>query len=288
MPCNVTGADMEITHSIRPLLRALPFQFGKGKLAHYLLQPTEIPSQCIRTKSGVLVRTHQDKMYRDIYLYGEYEHNLTTCISRIVKPGFFCLDIGANFGYYSVLLAKATRNKGAVHSFEPVSFIHDLARETMELNGVSDCVVLNNWGLGAADGEFTVYSFKNLPHGHASSNDLGRADAVPHRCRVTTLDQYAAKHNLKAVDFVKIDVEGDELSALRGGQHLLRRSNAAIAFETNISCLTARNLVPEDLENFLRGCGYRQFLDVPAHRAVRRVSHLDSEVDSNYLAFKST
>ena len=160
---------MEISHSIRPLLRAIPFQFGKGKLAHYLLQPTEIPTQCIRTKSGVLVRTRQDKMYRDIYLYGEYEHILTQCIQRIVKPGFTCLDVGANFGYYSVLLAKAIQDEGAVHSFEPVPFIYNLTRETMELNGVLDCVVLNNCGLGAAEGEFTVYSFKNLPHGHASS-----------------------------------------------------------------------------------------------------------------------
>jgi hypothetical protein len=79
---------MVATHSIRPLLRWLPFQFGKGKLAHYLLQPTEIPTTDVRTKSGVLVRTAQDKMYRDIYLYGEYEQNLTARIRDVVKPGF--------------------------------------------------------------------------------------------------------------------------------------------------------------------------------------------------------
>ena len=122
----------------------------------------------------------------------------------------------------------------------------------------------------------------------ATSNDLGRMDAVAHRCRVTTLDQYAATHDLKTVDFIKIDVEGDELSALRGGQRLLQRSNATVAFEINISCLAARKLVPGNLEDFLRFCGYRTFLEVPNHRAVRSVAHLEPAADSNYLAFKSS
>ncbi|HXM94763.1 MAG TPA: FkbM family methyltransferase [Candidatus Dormibacteraeota bacterium] len=97
----------------------------------------------VRTKSGVVVRTRQDKMYRDIYLYGEYEQSLTTCIKNIVKPNFLCLDIGANFGYYSVLLASLVKGQARVHSFEPVPFIHELTQETIKKNGVEECVVLN-------------------------------------------------------------------------------------------------------------------------------------------------
>ena len=277
---------MVITHSIRPLLRMLPFQFGKGKLAHYLLQPTEIPIECSRTKSGVLVRMRQDKMYRDIYLYGEYEAELTACIQRIVKPGFICLDIGANFGYYSVLLAELTENSALVHAFEPVPSIYKLTQETVEQNGVAERVVLNNCGLGVENGEFTVYTFTQLPHGHSSSNDLGMPDAVPHRCRVTTLDRYAEEHDLKEVDFIKVDVEGDELNVLKGGERLLRRSRATVAFEVNMTCLIARNLVPEAIEDFLRSCGYMEFLQIRTHRAARKVPHLAPRVGSDYIAFK--
>jgi FkbM family methyltransferase len=278
---------MVTTHLIRPFLRWLPFQFGKGKLAHYLLQPAEIPTMDVCTKSGVVIRTAQDKVYRDIYLYGEYEHNLTSHIKKIVKPGFVCLDIGANFGYYSVLLAKLTRAKMAVHAFEPVPFIYKLAQETVKQNGVEDCIVLNNRGLGATCGEFIVYSFSHLPHGHASSNDLGRADAVAHRCKVATLDEYADKYGLRTVDFIKADVEGDELSAFRGGERLLRRSKATIAFEVNMSCLTARSLEPKAVEDFLRSCGYTEFLQVPPHRPAHKVPHLASQAGCDYIASKA-
>ena len=278
---------MVATHSIRPLLRWLPFQFGKGKLAHYLLQPAEIPTTDVRTKSGVLVRTSQDKMYRDIYLYGEYEQNLTARIRNIVKPGFTCLDIGANFGYYSVLLAKLAGSHGSVHAFEPVPFIYRLAQETVRQNGVEGCVSLNNCGLSGRSAEFTVYSFSQLPHGQASSNDLGKPDAVPHRCRVITLDEYADERGLRAVDFVKADIEGDELGALSGGERLLRRSDAVIAFEINIPCLKARHLEPRAVEDFLRGCGYTEFLQVPVHRGARKVAHLWPELGCDYMAFKS-
>lgn len=278
---------MVAAHSIRPLLRWLPFQFGKGKLAHYLLQPTEIPSMDVRTKSGVVIRTAQDKIYRDIYLYGEYEHNLTSLIRNIIKPGSVCLDIGANFGYYSVLLAKLAGAGAAVHSFEPLPFIYRLAQETVKQNAVEERVILNNCGLGTTEGEFIVYSFSQLTHGHASSKDLGRQDAIAHRCKVTTLDEYADERGLRTVDFIKSDVEGDELSAFRGGERLLRRSNATVAFEVNIPCLTARNLEPEAVEDFLRTCGYTEFIQVLPHRTARRVPHLAQQLGCDYIASKT-
>ena len=276
---------MKLAHYMRPVLWQLPFQYGKGTLAHYILHKDEIPSASVRAKSGVLVQLHQDNIYRDIYLYGEYEPRVTECIKRYVRVGFSCLDIGANFGYYSALLGRYAGREGAVHSFEPLPFYYQMAQRTIEDNGVSSQVRLNNVGLGAQDGEFVVYTFPDRTQGTASSNDLGDPGAIPHRCKVTTLDEYADKVGLKSVDFIKADVEGDELSVFRGGKRLLSRSKAAIVFEVNINCMIARGNSPAMVEDFLRECGYKSFIEVRAHRASRPVEHL-AEEGGNYLALK--
>lgn len=89
------------------------------------------------------------------------------------------------------------------------------------------------------------------------------------------------------MDFIKVDVEGDELGVLSGVERLPRRSKATIAFEVSVPCLRARNLRPRAVEDFVRSCGYAEFLEMPSHRAARKVPHLAPELGCDYLAFKA-
>jgi len=277
---------MRVVRFARPLLRLWPFQAGKERLVS-LLDVKEIPEGTLtRMKVGVTLRLHEDPMYRAPFLYGEYEALHTRLIQSIIRPGDVCLDIGANFGYYSALFSKLVGATGKVHGFEPVPAFYALAQETIELNGASSIAKLHNVGLGSATGTFTVYTFSELAQGFASSSDLNRTDTTPHLCSVTTLDKFVEANAIRRVDLMKVDVEGDELNVFLGGKQLLSTPFApAITFEINTNCLSARALTPDDVQAVLAEYGYCTFFRIPHRGRIYKVAKL-LNFSSDYVAFK--
>ncbi|GAH14229.1 unnamed protein product, partial [marine sediment metagenome] len=61
-----------------------------------------------------------------IYRYGFHEENLTKMISEYLKPGMTFFDIGAHFGYFTMLVSYIVGEKGMVHSFEPISNTYEV------------------------------------------------------------------------------------------------------------------------------------------------------------------
>ncbi len=242
----------------------------------------------VATREGIRVRIRRDKMFRRIYLFGEYESAATRIFRRLVRPGDVVIDAGANFGWFTCLFAKQVGHSGQVHAFEPVADIADQTRDTLQINAVGHHVYLNICGLGASEGEFTVYSFPGKSLGHASATDLGRADAIPHKCAIATLDGYVQKAGLSHVDLIKADVEGHELELFRGARKLLGREDAPIlAFEINQTCLRDRGLRPAALGEFLRDVlGYTSFWQIGESDGPRSVQAELADLDANYAAAK--
>ena len=209
---------------------------------------------------------------------------LTAVFKKLVQPGDVCFDAGASFGFYTCFFAL----RGArVYAFEPLPASFALNEEAVRLNGCESKVKTFNSGLGERAGTIRIHTFKNLSLGHASSADLGKADAVPHECRITTINAVCAKESVDQISFVKIDVEGFEYEVLKGGQKMLSRANAPIVhFEVNGQCLRHRNLDPNSIISLLKGYGYTEFLQVRRYGGVRKAPSALPLADSNYLAFK--
>ena len=277
---------MRIAPYVMPLLRTLPFHTGKGRLTS-MLAVSDIPEgRLARMKVGITVKLRADQMYLRPYLFGEYEVHLTNVMRALVLPGDTCLDVGANFGYYTALLSMLVGSAGTVHAFEPVRAFYNMVTETVLLNGASSIAKVHNTGLGAGCGAFEIYTFAGLPQGHASSTNLGRSDASPHVCSVTTLDEFVVANAIERLDFMKVDVEGDELSVFRGGTRVLSSPNApAITFEINQDCLASRSLMAAEVHAALRDYGYSFFFCIPPRGRIRQVSELAS-TSCDYLALK--
>ena len=272
---------------LSPLLRFYPCSFGKGWLANLLMSDGEVPNGVIvRSKAGVLVRTYPDWMYKHLYLYREYEPLNTALFRRLVRPGDTCLDIGANFGYFSCLFALSGAR---VIGFEPLPANFQLYLETIRLNDLDGRVIPQNIGLGAAVGEFTVYTFPGEPHGAASATRLGRQDAVAHACRLTTLDAFRRERGLAGISFIKTDVEGHELDVFRGGAETLSAADAPIVhFEVNARCLEDRKINPDELLRLLRSYGYTAFFEIGHYGGLRPARKELARRNADYLALKET
>lgn len=278
-----------LTEWLRPLLRKYPFVRGRARIVCGLMGAGGLPpdGRIVSTRWGTRIRLKPDLMYRDVFLWGDYEPSQTRLFREIVRTGDVVADVGTNFGWYATLFARWVGSSGRVHAFEPIPSFRALAQENLALNLLTTRVSLNEMGLGEKAGEFTVHTFSGLPSGHASVSDLGRADAVPHHCRVEALDAYVRRVGLERLDFMKIDVEGFERDVLAGAMKVLCKEDApVVAFEVNMDCLGHLGLRAGAAADELRTAGYRFFYRINPYGGATRFDGVLPEDNADYIAAK--
>lgn len=171
-----------------------------------------------------------------IMMRGVWEMWLTEFMVRTVKPGMRVLDIGANFGYYSLLMSDLVQHTGKLFAFEPNANIAELARRSLSVNGFADRsevleVALSNASAPAQSFYIPHGEPKNARFESDASEELrahGRFVEVP----VTSIDELADR--LGRVDFVKIDTEGAEGGILGGMVNLIRNQKPKLVVELNV------------------------------------------------------
>ena len=163
-----------------------------------------------------LVSEYKNPLSLPLYIFdtGSYEENETKIIMECVQDNDIVLDIGANVGLYTTLLNKY--KNCTTYSFEPIKYTFDLLRKNLTVNNVNSKV----YNIGLSDENKTANFYFNRKEIAASSmrdlrEDKDNTEIV--QCDIRKLDDFVAKENISNIDFIKIDVEGAELFALRGG-----------------------------------------------------------------------
>jgi FkbM family methyltransferase len=158
-------------------------------------------------------------------LDGYWEPWTTLAIARAVRPGTHAVDVGANHGYFTLLMAIAAGPSGRVMAIEPNPRLAALAAHTLEMNGVGGTTEVH--ACAAGDGPRKRRRLVIPPH-HAADASLdrhaGEADVVLDVDSVT-IDELTREW--PRVDFVKIDAEGSE-PAIWGGMSRTLEQNPAI------------------------------------------------------------
>ena len=206
---------------------------------------------------------HQ-KIIFDCYNEGRcYEPDITAVMLRAIKPGDFVIDVGANIGVFTLLMAKLVGPEGKVLAFEPDPDNFAALRRNIELNGLEnvDASQVPVW-CGAEEVPF--YKCLDNGGGHAIwdsglyiGNELTRAEALPPaKVLATTLEQEIATVGRRC-SFIKIDTEGTDEKILEGlGAHrpdfIIAESNPFGASQFGCSNDTMRKL--------MAGYGYDCFL----------------------------
>ncbi len=155
--------------------------------------------------------------------YGLYEEQEVRLVRRFVRSGDTVLDIGANIGFYTILLAGIVGESGQVHAFEPLPANFLRLRTAVSSNHLNN-VRLNRMALGSTNGVMQLY--ENISHSKETSAMASRfaiwgseANAV----ETMNLDTYVTQNNLTQLDFIKIDIEGGEWEAFQGMEDTLSR-----------------------------------------------------------------
>lgn len=166
-----------------------------------------------------------------VMLDGFWEMWLTQFLARHVKLGMTVVDVGANFGYYTLLLGDAVGETGHVLAVEPNPDAAALLQETVLLNGHGKRTRVVPHALGATAGHGWLYS----PDGEPKNAALVDRKDLPggRTINVTTLTLDEIALPCKKVNLVKIDAEGGEIAIAAGMRQLIARDRPMITLEFN-------------------------------------------------------
>lgn len=182
---------------------------------------------------------------------GIYEEVETGIVKKEVKSGEIVLDVGANIGYYTLILAKLVGSQGRVYAFEPEPTNFEVLKKNIEMNGYQN-VILNQSAVGIEKGRTKLYLSEIKTGMHRIYKSKYCKDHI--EVDIIKLDDYLTDNNIyKNIDFVKIDVEGAELAVLEGMQETLnsnQRLKMLVEFvpESNIEF----GVKPFEVLNFLK------------------------------------
>jgi FkbM family methyltransferase len=160
-----------------------------------------------------------------------YEPREYKLVCRLIKPGMTCIDVGANQGFYTVLLCRLSGPSGRVVAFEPIPHLRNRLRRNLQINSCSNGVI-EPFAVSEGSGVSPFYislQGKESYSGLRSATIEGKQDIIS--VALVTLDAYAAEHELVTIDFLKLDAEGAELEILRGAEHVLTQTRPVIMCE---------------------------------------------------------
>jgi FkbM family methyltransferase len=154
-------------------------------------------------------------------------------------------DVGAQGGDYLSEVLKAAEGNAVIHAFEPNSKDHDVLERSF---GHRARIVKS--ALGDKNGEAVLY----FPSGVSGLSSLHGGDerfTLSEKVKIETIDSYCKRQDIKAIDLLKLDVEGHELSCLKGAVGMLPNIRA-IQFEMGIASRDSKTYF-KDIQTVLSG-----------------------------------
>ena len=192
---------------------------------------------------------------RNFYFLGRwYDLEAALALRTLLRPGHTVIDVGANFGHFSLEAAKQVGSTGRVIAFEPNPKVFARLVLHCDLNALT-WVETHNTGLSDTDGQLTL----KVPHINPGEATFGKSeytDIAVQTVSVRRLDDVIGDDK---VDFLKIDVEGFEPHVLRGGLTVLKHHKPILITEVIAQHLANSGGDRNSISDILAPLGYRSF-----------------------------
>jgi len=182
-----------------------------------------------------------------------YEEFETKVVKKIIKKGDVVVDLGAMIGYYTLIFAKLVGNEGKVHAFEPEPTNFEILKKNVEINGYKN-VILVRKAVSSKTGMEKLFISKWNKGGNTML-DLKDFDQSI-KIDSIRLDDYLTDFAGK-IDFIKIDIEGFEIEAIKGMSSVLQKmKNIKIMTEVNPYRIHAFGKEPKEYLQCLERLGF--------------------------------
>lgn len=190
------------------LIRRLGFKFFPPK--------NEMQFMELAWGRRLMANPHQTIGY-SLYTFGLYDLALSEMIFRLVSPGDTVLDVGANVGYTTSLMLDRLSDRGRLFCFEPLPELFKILEKNISATGstISSPQMI---ALSDREGDALI----TLPESFSTNDGVATLEpgmkGTSLKIRTNTIDSLGLKTRVK---LMKIDVEGHELSVLKGAHNSL-------------------------------------------------------------------
>jgi FkbM family methyltransferase len=248
--------------------------------------PREMLVEVESTPMYVLPR--DSALSRELLMFGVYERGEVRIFHQMVKLGMTVLDLGANIGYFTLLAAKLVGPTGRVFAFEPDPTNFSLLQKNVSMNGYENVTVVDK-AVSDQGGRAELF-LSSDSWGHSLFSVHRNAGSV--QVQVTSIDEFLSKDVM--VDFVKMDVEGAELRALRGMRRILSNGTVkAMVIEFHFDELEEGCSSFKEIWDELRSVGFAFYEMLPDRIGevdFRKALHLADQIGGgvNLLCLRRT
>ena len=232
-------------------------KYDETKL-RYLVEMLEVidkyellnPEYDVRLFNGAIMKVNlREEVSRIIFLNSIYENGLSRFFVDFLKLNNIVIDVGAHYGYFSILAAGLVGNMGEVHSFEPTPSTASFLQKN--IRGYPQATV-HCVAVGEDEGhiDFNDYGVNYSAFNSMYGARKGDGKLQPINCSqvpVTTLDAFCSRTNVKP-DIVKIDVESSEMLVLNGMQTVLKTNRPVVVIEMGDFSYLEKDGIPRSAE----------------------------------------
>ena len=188
-----------------------------------LRSSTKEDEKCLSVGNFIFAHHPNDTCISDCLKTGVlFEKFLLSFVRQFIDPNKNVLDIGANIGVHSVVFSNYAIN-AKVYSFEPQPVVFELLQKNLRMNICSNVEAFN---FGASDKETTFYM-----NAHYDSPENHGAFRICNEGNITIQCKTIDSLDIQNVGFIKIDVEGHELKALKGMKQLILKNKPKMMIE---------------------------------------------------------
>lgn len=205
---------------------------------------------------------------------------------KYVKRGNHVIDVGANCGHICLLLSNIVGKTGKVYAYEAVKPTFEKLQANIKDYRLYNNITLFNYAVNDSCESITI----TVP-----GDDYGQASMKKHQtgswavsqqitvfsCDSITLDKQIGLFG--KVDFIKMDIEGAELLALKGSVEILKKFKPVLYIEVFKHWTMEFGYHPIDIYNFLRNMGYKKFI-IENPEGMFDLNDPVKQLDSDYSA----
>jgi FkbM family methyltransferase len=205
-----------------------------------------------RAKAYVDLR---DPEVRNVFLQRSLEPDFLQLASTVLSEGGVAFDCGANFGLFTFgLIPFIDLDRLSFHLFEANRNLIPYLEKSKNLFPSASIKVVEGCVRDRPGKSRLQIDSQSTGHSHVDSDGTIAQENI-------VLDDYLERHGLEVVTFLKMDLEGQELTALRGlSRAFERRAIQVIYFEVRTEILQRYDILPEQIFHFLYGTGFGFFI----------------------------
>jgi FkbM family methyltransferase len=226
----------------------------------------------------------RDTISREVCFTGCYEPQESALVRSILRPGMSFVDVGANWGYFTLLAASLVETNGRVLSLEPDPRLFSILKENvtrgcldqvtpLQVAAAHETGILSLAGYTEAGGNFGISRIT------VSSDEQEGVFQV----QSDSLDHLLELHGMLSVDLMKMDIEGGEVFAIPGlDKSLTSRKIKRLLLELHPIQLAEHGSTVSAITDKLQSAGYKGWTIDHSQNATRETAY-KKQIKPNHL-----